>query len=281
MPLTRTQDMAALKYIVETVLNQPVDGPIMKSLANFGIGFVSDLAGLRDVDILTMTYSTDEDVGTLLALSFHLRARLTAFCALMRYREILSLPIGDDWASITREEFDKFRINPVYDGTIHGMISTSNLSVPAASSHHARDKIADFKRGIKRDGSQFPTLKDEKQYDNWQRTTTAQARAQDVAEVLDPTYTPTTMEDKALFQEKQTFMYAVAEKTLLTDEGKAYVREFEKQSDAQSIYRRIIEHAIKSTEASLEASRILSYITSGKIGATKTHFAWTSNCKCE
>jgi hypothetical protein len=131
MPLTRTQDTAALKYSVERVLNQPVDGPIMKSLANLGIDFVSDLASLRDVDILTMTYSTDEDVGTLLALSLPLRGRLTAFCALMRYRVIQSLPIGDNWTSITREEFDEFRINPVYDGTIHGMISTSNLNIPA------------------------------------------------------------------------------------------------------------------------------------------------------
>jgi uncharacterized protein YktA (UPF0223 family) len=62
-------------------------------------------------------------------------------------------------------------------------------------------------------------------------------------------------------------MLAVFEKTLLTDQGKAYVREYEKKSDAQSIYRRISEYAIKSTaKASLEASTILSYITSCKLG---------------
>jgi hypothetical protein len=61
-------------------------------------------------------------------------------------------------------------------------------------------------------------------------------------------------------------MFAVFEKTLLTDQGKAYVQEYEKKSDAQSIYRRISEYAIKSTKASLEASMILSYITSCKLG---------------
>jgi hypothetical protein len=81
-------------------------------------------------------------------------------------------------------------------------------------------------------------------------------------------YKSTTTEDKALFEVKQTYMFAVFEKTLLTDqEGKAYVREYEKKSDAQSIHRRISEYAIKSTEASLEeASTILSYITSCKLG---------------
>jgi hypothetical protein len=80
-------------------------------------------------------------------------------------------------------------------------------------------------------------------------------------------YKPTTTEDKVLFTVKQTYMFAVFEKTLLTDQGKAYVREFEKESaDAQSIYRRISEYAIKSTKASLKASTILSYITSCKLG---------------
>jgi hypothetical protein len=81
------------------------------------------------------------------------------------------------------------------------------------------------------------------------------------------TYKPNATEDKALFAVKQTYMFAVFEKTLLTDQGKAYVREYEKESDAQSIYRRISEYAsIKSTKASLEASTILSYITSCKLG---------------
>jgi hypothetical protein len=73
---------------------------------------------------------------------------------------------------------------------------------------------------------------------------------------MNSTYKPTTTEDKALFEVKQTYMFAVFEKTLLTDQGKAYVREYEKESDAHSIYRRISEYAIKSTKASLEASTI-------------------------
>jgi hypothetical protein len=53
-------------------------------------------------------------------------------------------------------------------------------------------------------------------------------------------------------------MFAVVfEKTLLTDQGKAYVREYEKKSDApQSIYRRISKYAIKSTKASRLANSV-------------------------
>jgi hypothetical protein len=137
-----------------------------------------------------------------------------------------------------------------------------------APSTRSRDAVADFKRGIKRDPSQFPILKDDKQWDGWNRSHhNAQARAQGVEDVMNSSYKQTTSEDKALlFEVKQTYMFAVFEKTLLTDQGKAYVREYEKKSDAQSIYWRISEYAIKSTKASLKASTILSYITSCKLG---------------
>jgi hypothetical protein len=77
---------------------------------------------------------------------------------------------------------------------------------------------------------------------------------------------PITAEDKALFNGKQTYMFAVFEKTLMTDQGKACVREFGKEADAQSIYRSICKHALTSTKASIEASESLTYVTSTRLG---------------
>ena len=53
--------------------------------------------------------------------------------------------------------------------------------------------------------------------------------------MLDPNYIPTTVEDIQLFDEKQKFMYAVFEKTLLTDKGKALVHQHQQSFDAQKI----------------------------------------------
>lgn len=50
--------------------------------------------------------------------------------------------------------------------------------------------------------------------------------------VLDPTDTPAIAEDAELFYEKQKYMFAVFEKILLTDQGKAFVREHFHDSDA-------------------------------------------------
>jgi hypothetical protein len=66
-----------------------------------------------------------------------------------------------------------------------------------------------FKRGIKRDPAVYPTLKDELRNDNGHRSFANQARAQDVHEVLNENYVPSTPAEKDLFQENQKFLYAI------------------------------------------------------------------------
>jgi hypothetical protein len=262
MPFTREQGRAALTYVIVTVMNQPEDGPIAKSLTAAQIDNVEDLGTLLEADIENLFF-----IALVGADRTHMGPgqrgiSVRAFIAFIRHRANEDTPIGDNWNEITREEFSTYQVGPPFNGTIFGSPSPSNPGTPAASSTHARDAAADFKRGIKRDPSQFPILKDDKQWDGWNHSYIAQTRAQGVVDVMNSEYKPTTTEDKALFEVKQTYMFAVFEKTLLTDQSKAYVREYEKKSDAQSIYWRISEYAIKSTKASLEASTILSYITS-------------------
>jgi hypothetical protein len=265
MPFTRARGETALKYVVLTVMNQPVDGPMAKSLAKAMIENVEDFLSLIETNIEKLSFiaTAGEDP---IAIGPGHQGIIRAFIAFIRYRAAQDNPIGDKWNEITKAEFDTYRVGPSFNGTIFGSPSPSNPGTPAASSTHARDAVTDFKRGIKRDPSQFPILKDDKQWDCWNRSHNAQARAQGVEDVMNSTYKPTTTEDKVLFAVKQTYMFPVLEKTLLTDQGKAYVREYEKESVAQSIYRRISEYAIKPTKASLEASSILSYITSCKLG---------------
>ena len=68
-----------------------------------------------------------------------------------------------------------------------------------------------------------------------------------------------------LFQEKQKFMYAVFEKSLLTDKGKSLVRLYQHNFDAQQIYKELITYASLSTKATMNASSLLSYITSSSL----------------
>ena len=109
-------------------------------------------------------------------------------------------------------------------------------------------------------------LKEDKQWDAWERSTVAQARAQDLSDVLDPDFVPSTPEGHELFVEKQKFVYAVFEKNLLTDKGKSLVRHYATTFDAQKVYRDISIYAKSSTQAAIEASTLLAYITSANCG---------------
>ena len=74
------------------------------------------------------------------------------------------------------------------------------------------------------------------------------------------------MEEIQLFDEKQKFMYAVFEKTLLTDKGKALVCQYQHSFDAQKIFKELSASTMQLTKASMNASSLLSYITSTTFG---------------
>ena len=59
-------------------------------------------------------------------------------------------------------------------------------------------------------------------------------------------YKPTTAVDKELFVEKQKFMFAIFEYTLLTDKEKALVWQHKMDFDTQAIYKSLIEHSIRA-----------------------------------
>ena len=60
-------------------------------------------------------------------------------------------------------------------------------------------------------------------------------------------------------------MCAVFDKTLQTDRGKIYVKEHERDYDAQRLHRKFNSFYTESTDARVSSSTTLSYITSAKI----------------
>ena len=64
-------------------------------------------------------------------------------------------------------------------------------------------------------------------------------------------------------------MYAVTEKTLFTDRGKALVKHCQSFFDAQVIYRELFAYVELSTKTVMNASAFLSYITTTTLGDEK------------
>jgi hypothetical protein len=85
-------------------------------------------------------------------------------------------------------------------------------------------------------------------------------------QVLDSTYQAVLHDKVALFAEKQKYFYAILERTLQTDKGKAIVCAHEATFDAQTVYKEMYEYCNRSTRAMLNSSTLLSYITSARLG---------------
>ena len=114
---------------------------------------------------------------------------------------------------------------------------TASDSRAAPSPPSCSSQLLHFKRGIKRDISAYPTLKDEKYYDSFKRSVLVTARVHDCEEILQPTFRPRSDADSLeLFRLKNDFMYSVFNKCLLSDMGKTIVRKHLDNMNAQRVW---------------------------------------------
>ena len=147
------------------------------------------------------------------------------------------------------------------------MVNYIGIILTEQPSNRTPDPVSAFRKGIKRDSSNFPDFTHERQWDNFHRGLLAEAYAQDVADVLDPTYAPRSREDAALFDLKQDYMYAAFIRILKVDFAKGLVRQHERNRDAQVVFAKLLTRYRDSTKSSLDSSMLLTYITTARLGS--------------
>jgi hypothetical protein len=109
--------------------------------------------------------------------------------------------------------------------------------------------LVTFRKGVKRDQSVFPELKQQHQFDNWYCTWKANAIVQAVGEVFDASYKPKSASEKEVFNEQQQYVYAMLNTKLLTEVGQKLVRDYEATYDAQSILCELVADALELKRA--------------------------------
>ena len=275
MVLTRQEAKVAFNHIMDNVLGHGDKTPLKSALQQESIEDIFALVTIDDSNINGLTFEDPSNADNHLPIPKGDKNLVRIFRDYVIHRNTSGDPVNDNWTSVTQTDFDAFRINPAYVATFtrapHGIVGATSSQpaamVTSASTSAAKKSPAElFRRGIKRDPTLFPTLKDEKLNDSWHRSFANQARAQDLSDVLDPNYRPSSTEDRDLFVEKQKFLYAVLESKVLTDHGKAIIRQHDDDFDAQTVYRKLQEHHLRSTQATIDSSSILSYITSARLG---------------
>jgi hypothetical protein len=274
---------ADFHFIMGTILCQKTDSPLCKALEKSGIIDVGGITSLTDRVIDRLKYR-DDSSGTVVVeeLGHGYQQLIRCFNAFVLMKNVEGNPIHGDWQNLTlKSEFQEFWIigfatYTVTQAPTPSMVTSGGHAGVNTSRPQIRDRVFEFKKGIKRDPASFTVLKDNKQWDSVHRTLKAQTCYQDVGDILNPRYVPQTTEDIALFHEKQKYMYSVLERILQTDEGKVIVRSHDADRNAQVIYAEFLHVMTQSTEALMDSGELLSYLTTAKIsdgswrGTTKT-----------
>ena len=87
----------------------------------------------------------------------------------------------------------------------------------------SNQKLISFRKGIQREKTSYPTLKDERYFDSFSKVSYITAKSHDCDDVLDPDYKPSNSE-KEFFEAKQIFMFSVLDKHLLTEHGQDHCK---------------------------------------------------------
>jgi Reverse transcriptase (RNA-dependent DNA polymerase) len=186
-----------------------------------------------------------------------------------RCKELSSvLDDHDTMNFISKDQFKHYMRSEMFQEDVAASKTTTPKPTPpyASSSAPMGDDLTalEFRRGVKRDKTHYEDLKDDKFFNTWNRGFVATAHMHHTHLILDEGYYPKTDNERAVFKEMQTFMYAVLEDHLKTDKGKSLVSHYESTRDAQSIYRELKKHALNSTAAQLSGDTLLQYITTAR-----------------
>ena len=177
------------------------------------------------------------------------------------------------YIQIDPQDYDEWRISTPEE-EIHFQ-KPSKLGSPAtprsmttSQASESYITLTNFKKGIKRDASAYPILKNERYYNTFICHFKATAKAQGLNTLMDPNFTPGSDEyEQQLFQEQQDFLCSVLISSLKTDFSEALVKDHE--GDAQLILELLHEHHTGNSQYSRsEINRITKYLTNIKLDDT-------------
>jgi len=188
---TWTKKQMIMDHILQTVFDLPADSELEKILDHNGYRQPTDFVTEKDDTLDRLAYPND--AKAMVKIKKGDAGLLKSFKRYVALQSQQGTPLEtDNWVNITLDQFEKFQISKA-----NTMYSPATMPTPPAPIRQpfAADVVKDFKQGIKCDIGQFLSLKDDNAWDSWNYGTIAQARAQDIIEVLDALYIPSTVDD--------------------------------------------------------------------------------------
>ena len=232
----------SLTYILEEVFGLEKDSILEQALKERAHTCYLDIIGLDEMLIETLMYPRDlgpdkdgnKTEPVMSAVPEKLKNLLHGFKGYIHYcKYTLETPITIyNCMEIFEDDFHAYRGSTEFMEYRNKQASPN----PLVNNSQHQTPLAMFKRGIKIDASSYPTHKDDRFFDHYNRQLHALAALHGTEQVLDPNYKPLGKEATELFTYLKNFMYSAFVSTLLTDTGKKLVRQHEATKDGQAVY---------------------------------------------
>jgi len=246
---TRAQAVKDLEHALTNILEVGAQSRTREALVQNQIDDMSKFLGLSIDDAKSLQVAYTDKAGKRVTANLLLgqTVPITNLLAFARFRTATGQPI-DKWEDVTGAMLRKY------------LITDHLLPAPDRKTMSDDEKaLKDYEKSIKRDASAFPTLKDFRTWETYHRSFEIQMNAQGLGNIIDVTYNPKLVAEKALFKRQNEYVLGIFDNTLKADKAKEILRKHEKEAyPAQKIYAALVNHASTSTTASIEASRILS-----------------------
>ena len=237
---------AVFAHLLSDILEIDDTEPVALALSQAGITKMTQLISITEPELRTLTYTADESSAPK-TLQMALAREL--FNGIAFYKSLDPSDAVDEWLSLQGLDFITWLANPTPDRTTIQTTPTLSLSPPPTTD------VARFTQQIRRNPTDFISLKKDSEWSNWNRALLATANAQGVQTSYDLDYTPTVAEEP-LFRQHQIYNYSVLRAVVLTPFGIGAVRQFETTFDAQGVYRALSKHYATGVTASIKSQAL-------------------------
>ena len=190
-PTTRSKD--PLDHVLDVILGSTSDiSPYRRAITSASVKTLEDLMDLQREDLMSLEWKEDTETKRLSIPERNLILSIKPW--------LQGLDSQDDETifKLTAADLTTFRRSGV------------KPTVPKPPPPPPVTKLSaaeEFKKGIKRDMTAFKPFKEKKAWNPWYRNFEAIATAQGLGNVLDPAYSPSTADKKALFSVLQSYTF--------------------------------------------------------------------------
>jgi hypothetical protein len=264
-PVTRS-DINALEHILTVLLGEAVPTsttaptPFRACFATAGVTNASDFSSIDPAAYSSILFTLKEDEPPYQTLNV---IQVKKLGSLQSWFSQQTNPTVASWFNLDFAGFQAHRMQLI----------PVPVPAPASTKASAITDVEAFRKGVRRNISDFKPFKEDRYWYSWQRHLLTTARSQNIEKVFDLSYQPTTASEIALLAEQQRYAFGVLEHTVTTSDGLVFIRIHSASGDATKVYSCMVDRYSKSTAALLAASELEEALSTFRLDST-----WKKSC---